>query len=321
MGVTRFFMILFIIACLTSIGNAATVSKIVAVVNSINLSEAELSQEINVLMPMNQTFHGKLSEDKMKKIRTEALKNLVDSELRAQDAERKGVKVNQQLLDGEIDKLVAKFKTKDSLIAAYTGAGFTEKTFARLFERRLLAEKAVQLEVDSKVTVTPEKVKNYYSVNEAKYSKPEEFRASHILLKLDPSATDEERSKIRSKAEEILKKIKNGESFEELAMKESDDLSRINGGDLGYFHAGQAVYDFESALLKLKIGETSNIVETIYGDHIIKLTDKRPPRQIPFDEIKDKIAKDLEASEKKQLLDRWMDRLYNDAKISYPGAQ
>jgi parvulin-like peptidyl-prolyl isomerase len=296
-------------------------STVVAIVNGVNLYEPELQQEINEIMPLNQAFHGKLSDDKMKKIRSEALKNLVDSELRAQDAQRKGIKITQQVLDEEIKKHTAKFQTKEELTSAYEGAGFSEKTFKRIFERRLLSEKVKQSEVNDKVTVTPEMVKNYYSVNAAKYSKPEEFRARHILLKLDPSSTQEERSKSRSRAEDILKRIKKGENFEVLARNESDDLTKIKGGDLGYFHAGQTVEEFETALLKLKVGETSNIVETIYGYHIIQLTDKRPSRQVPFDEIKDKISKDLVDSEKKQLFSRWMDDLYKKSTISYPGAQ
>jgi len=295
-------------------------STVVVTVNGVNLFEPELQQEINEIMPLNQVFHGKLSEDKMKKIRSEALKNLVDSELKAQDAQRKAIKVPQQALDDEINVLIVKFKTKEGLISAYQGAGFTEQSFKRIFERRLLAEKVKQLEVDAKVTVTPEKVKNYYAENVARYSKPEEYRASQILLKLDPSSNKEERTKLHSRAEEILNRLKKGEKFEELALRESDDLSRIKGGDLGYFHAGQTVEEFEAALLKLKIGEISNIVETMYGYHIIQLTDKRPPRQIPFDEIKDKISKDLMESEKKQLMTRWMEELYKKSIITYPGA-
>jgi parvulin-like peptidyl-prolyl isomerase len=296
------------------------VPAVVAIVNGVSLTELELNQEINALMPFNQTFHGKLSDEKMNKVRSEALKNLVDSELRAQDAQLKGITVSQQL-EEEINRQIVKFQTKEGLVAAYTGTGFTENSFMRIFERKLLAEKVKQSEVDAKVTITPEKVKNYYMVNEAKYSKPEEFRARHILLKVDPSSTQEERAKIRARAENILKKIKKGANFEELARNESDDLTKIKGGDLGYFHSGQTVEEFEVALKKLKVGNVSNVVESIYGYHIIQLTERRAPRQIPFEEIKDKISKDLVDSEKKVLLSRWMEDLYKKAGITYPGVK
>lgn len=300
---------------------AQPISRVIAIVNGTELTEADLQQEINIIMPMNQAFHGKISEEKVKKINSDALKNLVDSELRAQDAEAKGMKISASAFDDEFNKSVSKFKTKEDLAAAYKNAGFTEKSFRRIIERRLLAEKSRLTEVDGAVSISPEKVKNYYTANVAKYSKPEEFRASHILIKVDPSLPIEEKDAIKAKAEMLLKRIKAGESFEEIAANESDDLSKIKGGDLGFFHAGQTVAEFEEALVKLKVGETSNIVETMYGFHIIRLTEKRAPRLVPFDEIQDKLQKDLADSEKKQLLENWMGRLYKNAKISYPGVK
>ncbi len=310
---------LLVAVCLPLAVNAETVSKVVAVVNGVNLSEADLNQEIGIIMPMNQPFHGKISDEKMKKVRSDAMKILVDYELRAQDARSKGMKIPQAVLDEEMNKMVKKFKTKEDLAAAYKGAGFTKKTFLRIMERRLLAEKILVSEVDDKVSVTPEKIKNYYDSNPSKYNMPEQFRASHILIKVDPGAGQELRKAFRANAEAVLKRIKDGEKFEEIAINESDDPSKIKGGDLGYFHAGQTVAEFEEALTKLKVGETSDVVESLYGYHIIRLTERRPPRQIPFDDIQDKIKKDLISSQKSNLLEEWMGGLYKKAKITYPG--
>lgn len=310
-------LLLFVGVPLSS--GAQSKSKLAATVNGVELSEADLNQEINILLPMNQSFHGKLSDEKMKKINTDAMKNLIDSELKAQDADAKGIKIPSSILDEEYNKIVSRFKTKDDLVAAYQSAGFSEKSFKRVIERKLLAEKNRLAEVDGVVSISPEKVKNYYTANVAKYSKPEEFRASHILVKVDPSSNKEEKAALSARAEKLLIRIKAGENFEEVASNESDDPSRVKGGDLGYFHAGQTVAEFEEALVKLKVGETSGIVETLYGFHIIRLTEKRAPRLVPFDEIQEKLKNDLVDSEKKRLLENWMGRLYKNAKISYPG--
>ena len=318
-GSNRFIMILLLAVCLPMAVHAETGSQVVAVVDGVNLSKADLDQEIGIIMPMNQSFHGKLSDEKMKKIRAEALKNLVDSELRAQDAHSKGIKIPPAVIDEELNKMSQKFKSKDDFVSAYKASGFTEKSLLRIIERRLLAEKIRLAEVDGKVSVTPEKVKNYYNTNVSRYSKPEEFRASHILIKVDPASTSEQRLALRARAEALLKRINNGERFEEVASNESDDLSKIKGGDLGPFHLGQTVAEFEEALVKMKVGETSKVIETLYGYHVIRLTDRRPPRQVPFDEIQDKIRTDLVESEKKQLLESWMVGLYKKAKITYPG--
>lgn len=320
-GIMSFCIVLLFLAGVPLAGGAQLGSKVVALVNGAELGEAELNQEINIIMPLNQDYHGKTSPEKMKKINADAMKNLVDSELRAQDAEAKGVKISAAILEEEYNRMVARFKTKENLVAAYQSAGLTEKSFKRMIERKLLAEKIRAAEVDNAVSITPEKVKKYYTENVARYSKPEEFRASHILLKVDPAASAEEKTVLKEKAEKLLKRIQAGEKFDEVAMNESDDFSKIKGGDLGYFHAGQTVAEFEEALLKLKVGETSGVVQSLYGFHIIRLTEKRAPRLIPFEEIKDKIQKDLVDTEKKQLLENWMGRLYKNAKISYPGAK
>lgn len=299
--------------------NAETASKVVAVVNGVKLSDADLSQELNILIPMNQSFHGKMSDEKLKKMRSDAMKNLIDSELRAQDATSKGIKISQDKINEEMDNLIKRFKSKEALEGAYKSSGFTEKTFKRIMVRRLLAEKMLAVEVDDKVTITSADLKKHYEQNVSKYNKPEEFRASHILIKVDPSSNSEQRLAKRANADDILKRIKGGENFEEIAINESDDSSKIKGGDLGYFHAGQAVPEFDEALSKLKSGELSPVVESLYGYHIIKLTEKRPSRQIPFDEIQERIRADLTATMKKQLLEKWMDGLYKKAKISYPG--
>ena len=311
--------LLLITVCVPLTVRAETVSRTVAVVNGVDLSEADLNQEINTIMPMSQPFHGKISDEKKAKIRSDAMKVLVDYELMAQDALGKGIKIPQAVIDGEMDKLVKKFKSKKDLVKAYKGAGFTDKTFLRIMQRRLLAEKIHALEVDGKVSVTPEKLKSYYDSNISKYNKPEEFRASHILIKVDPSSNKEKRLALRASADSILKRLKDGEKFEEIAVNESDDDSKNKGGDLGYFHAGQTIPEFNDALTKLKVGETSPVVESLYGFHIIRLTDKRPARQIPLDEVQDKIKKDMVATQKKQLQDEWMDGLHKKAKIIYPG--
>ncbi len=89
------------------------------------------------------------------------------------------------------------------------------------------------------------------------------IRASHILVEKHP------------KAEEVLQRIKNGESFQDIAKECSTCPSRKNGGDLGFFGKGQMVKEFERAAFKLKKDEVSDIVKTQFGYHIIKLTDKK----------------------------------------------
>lgn len=293
----------------------------VAVVNGSPLSKADLEQEVVKILPRTTSMHGSVSDEKMSKIRAEALQKLIDIELKYQDARAKGMKITDDDIEAEIKARSTKFKSEKEFKAAVDDAGFDKKGFARFVERGLLSDRIRKAEIEDKITITDAGVKEFYVKNSSKYSKPEEFRASHILFKVQPSASEADRATIRKRADAVLKQIKDGGNFADIAAEESDDLSRIKGGDIGYFHAGQTLSEFENILVKLKVGQVSDIIETMYGYHIIQLTGRKAPRQIPFEELQMKIKKDLVESEKARLLDKWMSALKAKAVISYPGAK
>lgn len=295
---------------------AAETAKVVVTVNDVALTEGDLSEEIQRILPKESGYHSGVTPEKMKEIRVKALAALVDKELQYQDALVKGLKLSDDALDEEFNKFKQRFKGDFSKQMA--DAGFNKSSLKRLLERRILNDKIKLQMVDQKVNVNDEKARDYYESNKSKYMKPQEFVARHILVKIDPSANDEERAKRKEKAESILKKLKDGADFAELAEKESDDMSRIKGGALKTFHLGQTEPKFEDAVKKMKPGEISGLVETIYGLHIIKLEEMREPRQLQFDELKEKIRASLREQEEKSLYQQWMGELKAKAKIVYP---
>ena len=141
------------------------------------------------------------------------------------------------------------------------------------------------------IKVPEEDLRKYYEENKARFTTPEERRASHILIKADKSAPPAERAKAKAKAESILAQLKKSpDSFAELAKKNSDDPgSAEKGGDLDFFGRGAMVKPFEDAVLALKPGETSGIVETDFGYHIIKLTAVRGGAVKPYDAVRGEI--------------------------------
>jgi peptidyl-prolyl cis-trans isomerase C len=144
------------------------------------------------------------------------------------------------------------------------------------------------------ITVTDEDIEQYYRLNKEKFLVPEQVKARHILIRVSPDESDEEKNKALEKARDILKKAKEGEDFAKLAEKYSDDLgSRQRGGDLGFFDRGRMVKPFEDAAFSLKPGEMSEIVETRFGYHIIKVEDYHESRSRKIEEVKDIIKKQL----------------------------
>jgi peptidyl-prolyl cis-trans isomerase D len=127
------------------------------------------------------------------------------------------------------------------------------------------------------VKVSDEELRKYYAQNQQRYTTPEERRASHILVKADQAAPAAERAKAKAKAEELLAQIKAKSAvLADLARKNSDDPgSADKGGDLDFFARGAMVKPFEDAAFSLKVGETSGVVESDFGFHIIQVTGAR----------------------------------------------
>ncbi|OPZ64935.1 MAG: Foldase protein PrsA 1 precursor [Candidatus Aerophobetes bacterium ADurb.Bin490] len=151
------------------------------------------------------------------------------------------------------------------------------------------------------LTITEDKMKDYYSVNKKNYEKPERVKASHILIMADASPTspsgrtDEQAKKL---ADELVTKARAGASFSDLAKQYSQDPgSGSKGGDLGYFGKGQMVAEFEKAAFALKIGEISGVVKSQFGYHIIKVTGKEAGYEPTFDKERAKIKEELEKQE------------------------
>ena len=142
--------------------------------------------------------------------------------------------------------------------------------------------------------ISPSELLSYYNQHKSEFQQQEEIKASHILVKTEPgpdgkvsAAAD---AAAHKKAEDILKKLRAGANFEELAKKESDDkASAINGGSLGFFQRGSMVPEFEKAAFSLNKGQISDLVKTQYGYHIIRVDDKHQAGMPSIEQVKEKI--------------------------------
>jgi peptidyl-prolyl cis-trans isomerase D len=165
-------------------------------------------------------------------------------------------------------------------------------------------------------------VKAYYEQNKARYGTEEQRRASHILI--TPEGSD--KAAARKKAEQLLAQLraKPGD-FEKLARENSKDPgSAAKGGDLGFFGKGMMVKPFEDAVLKLKPGEISDVVESDFGFHIIKLTEVKPAEIKPFEQVKGEIERELKTQKAQKefakAADQFTNLVYEQADSLQPAA-
>lgn len=143
--------------------------------------------------------------------------------------------------------------------------------------------------------VTDEQISKYYQDNIFQYTQPERRKASHILFTLPTDADTATKDKLKAEAQSVLDKIKNGADFSEMAKAHSQDPgSADNGGDLGFFGQGEMVPAFEESAFSLTPGDISDLVESSFGYHIIKLISVEGGESKPLDTVKDEIIASIQ---------------------------
>lgn len=159
-------------------------------------------------------------------------------------------------------------------------------------KKKVLIAKLIKNEVEDKVRISDAELRQSYEANKENFKTPPLWRASHILV-----STEKE-------AKEVLNELARGADFAELAKTRSIDATASRGGDVGYFKAGQLLPEFEQECMKLKVGQTSGIIKTQFGYHIIRLTDKKEPAIESFDKIRRIIETELGKQKRRALFDQ-----------------
>lgn len=147
----------------------------------------------------------------------------------------------------------------------------------------------------SQIQVSDADIESYYKQNSKRYTTEEQRQASHILINVKKDASDAERAAAKAKAEALLADVrKNPANFAAIAKASSQDPGSAEaGGDLGFFGKGAMVKQFEDVAFKLKPGEVSDVVESDFGYHIIKVTDVKPGAAKPLAEVREEIAAEI----------------------------
>ena len=299
-----FFSMSITLTLLCSVGTASAEPTIVAKVADTPVTIYELNREMQRILPMNTSFHGGLSQEKISAIREKALNSLIDQGYKVQYALEQNISVSKKDLDKRLEKIHTKFPTKKELQKALGEESL--KDFYASVSRIVLAKKAEEIAVGAKSKLSETEIREFYEQNKRMYNRPKQYRASVILIKVDPTRIATEKEPARLKAEGLAEQARSGEDFYNLAYYNSDDRTKMVGGDIGYFHTGQIVKEVEEAIVDLKPGEIAGPIETLEGFNIIKLTELNEPKQLLFEEVKVKIRKRQEKKKYDALYAEWL---------------
>ena len=292
----------------------------VAVVNGAPIEKDEFDGEVFLIQKTVLGLGKPLSCEQVSLIRREVLESMIRRELLYQTARKSGIKPDENAINKDINSLKQQFSGETEYKNELSRRGINEEVLRARMIRNSLVQKYMDKEFTDKVNVTDKEIQDYYQKNIDLFKQPFQMRVNQIFIQSDSKGGDSRKKELRSKAEKILKNLKDDQDFADLAREYSDGPTKNKGGDLGYLRKGQLEKRFESKVLALKKGEITDIIETEYGFHIFKVTDIKPETILAYENVKEKVKKFLVDEKTKQEADEYARKLREktDVKILLP---
>jgi peptidyl-prolyl cis-trans isomerase C len=295
-------------------GSASSDDK-AAVVNGTVIPMSDLDKEImnakHQYARMNQPF----DDSRVPEMKKMILDRMIDMELLYQESTKRGLTVGEEEANEEFGRFATQFPDETSLKNQLAMMGQSEEDLKKNIIRGRSIENLIDKEVGDKIVVSEEDAKNYYDTNQNYFVKSDQVKASHILIKVEPTAEDAEKTEAMGKIKDIQKKIDEGGDFAELAKEFSEGPSGQKGGDLGFFGRGDMVPSFEEAAFALEVGQVSEPVETRFGYHLIRVFDKRPSSTTPFETVKGQIEQFLKNQKMQEAVMAYIATLKEKAEV------
>lgn len=296
-------------SALTAEGDAA------AVVNGNTITREYLARELN--MQLNQAMQQGIfpDEEQMKNIEAEVLDNLIKRQLLLELASDKGIEADEEALNDQMDQVRNQFPSEEEFNKALEAQNLTKEDLRAQYAMGMVINNYIVQHIQPEIKVSVEESQTFYEENPNYFKQPAQIRASHILLQTGQDASEDDKAAAKAKAEEVKAKLDQGADFATLAQEYSEGPSASRGGDLDYFSKGRMVPEFEEAAFALAVGEISGIVETQFGYHIIKVTDKKESGMAPFQEVGPQIEQHLAQVKMGEKVDSKVEALRETADI------
>ncbi len=288
-----------------------------ALVNGAEISNQRLENHLeDYLKSKRRNITTMINPKVYKKYKREALDQLIEREVLWQAAQAADVKVADEEIKAAVKAAAAQFKSADGFKRKLEAMGFDERGYADYVRREIAGARYLLNVSKDEPVISEADIQTVYEQNKAEtFTRPEMVHARHILLRTESARTPEARAEVRKKIEKLLAEIRAGADFAELARQHSDDRTSEEGGDLGEFPRGRMVKPFEDTVFAMQPGELSDVVETRFGFHIIKLESRSPAKVMTLDEAREPIRMRLSAERRTELARQHTHELIRKAKV------
>lgn len=287
----------------------------VAEVNGQVIARDEFEREMGTVLRQVAQRGEKINPGQLKNIEKSILDNMISMELIYQDSLKNKFKVKESHVNNNMMRIRNRFGTEENFKKALKNMGATEQEFRARLKRSLAIQGYISYLFDDTAKVTQEDTKQIYKKYPDRFIIPEMRNVRHILVSVKPNADKAAKKKAYKKIKKIRQKLLDGANFEKMAKDFSDGPSKNKGGDIGFIKPGMTVKPFEETAFKLKLGQLSEIVETRFGYHVIKITKVNPSKKKPLAAVSAIIIRHLKQEKVKKSMELYTQKLKKKAKI------
>ena len=248
--------------------------RVIAVVDSGVIMETQLNARVEEVLKRLQGTKAELPP--LNLLEEQVLDRLIIEEIQMQIADRAGIKVS----DSELNQTLSRIASQNNLSleefrATLEQEGGSYKDFRQTIRKELIIQRVQRGKVGSRVDISEQEIENFINSEEGRTELAEQYDVQHILVSVKGGLTEAETMAVKDKAQDILNRLEEGESFEKLAATYSSGQKALEGGFLGWRTSAELPTLFSKTVSSLKVGEISELIRSGAGFHILRLNDKR----------------------------------------------
>lgn len=290
--------------------------KVLVTVNGVKIMQSDIDEEVIPQKSRMMAAGRPVPDSMVKQMEQRIISMLVEKRAVEDEIAAQGIVITDEQIQVEAEVVAGQrgMSVEEFQKAMLERGGVSKEDFESRLRMGLGFKALMDKAVVDGIGVTEEEARAYYDENAKQYTREAQAKASHILV--DTRGKDEAgKAAAKEEADGLLKQVRDGGDFAELAKAHSSCPSSAKGGDLGYFEKGRMVPEFSEAAFSMKVGDVSDVVETQFGYHIIKLTDMKEAGVSAFEDEKDNIMEMLKVGKEREFGQAYVERIKAEANI------
>ena len=294
---------------------AKVMDRVVATVNGVIITLSTVQERAAILQQQLKTSGTPIKMGE-KEFLLKTLDSIIEEKLQLQEAKRARLDVNEAAVQAALDEILKKNKiTTEQMEEMLLLEGRSMEQYKDHIREQIMTSKVMQYHMGKFGKVSDKQIKKYYFQHQKDFWQSKKPFVRHILFIAEEDALAEVKASKREQALQVLEEIRTGADFIELAKKHSEDVSASSGGEVGWLTKGHLVPEFETVAFRLKSGEVSDIVESRYGYHIIKVDKISSGKSESLENVKEKIRQILDFEARQKKYKDWIDDMKKDSMI------